>query len=231
MISDFVLCRLFPNTGTPLLEQGGTGLMEGDWDTRARLNPIMAATGESTEARAVATAHHALEATILRGIGLNDSSVVLEIGCGVGNLLRPLSRMVKEAHGVDISGEMLRRAHELSGGYANVFYHKTSGRLGMFANPRFDFVYSSGVFIHFPEKALVYAYTQEAHRVLKAGGTLRIHIDGRNYLWWRRQKGGTVRGIVFAPKEIVTTLTAQGFTNVSAVGEDSPAMWVTAQRP
>jgi SAM-dependent methyltransferase len=191
----------------------------------------MAATGESNEARAIAGAQHALEAYIPLGTGLNDSSVVLEIGCGVGNLLRPLSRMVKEAHGVDISGEMLRRAHELSAGYANVFYHKTSGRLGMFADAWFDFVYSSGVFIHFPEKALVYAYTQEAHRVLKTGGTLRVHVDGRNYLWWRRQKGGTVRGIVFCTEEIVTILTTQGFTNVSVVGEDSPAMWVTAQRP
>jgi SAM-dependent methyltransferase len=205
--------------------------MEGDWDARARLNPIMAATGESNEARAIAAAHHALEAYILWGIGLNDSSVVLEIGCGIGNLLRPLSRMVKEAHGVDISGEMLRRGHELSVGYANVFYHKTSGHLGMFTNGRFDFVYSSGVFIHFPEKALVYAYTQEAHRVLKGGGTLRVHIDGRNYLRWRRQKGGTVRGVVFSAEEIVTILTTQGFTNISVVGEDSPAMWVTARRP
>src|ERR1700681_886212 len=37
----------------------------------------------------------------------------LEIGCGPGRLLRPMSRHFGEIHGIDISDEMLKRAREV----------------------------------------------------------------------------------------------------------------------
>src|SRR2546423_6720862 len=39
-----------------------------------------------------------------------QSRRALEIGCGPGRLLRPMSRHFGEIHGVDVSDEMIRRA-------------------------------------------------------------------------------------------------------------------------
>ena len=53
-----------------------------------------------------------METIILKGIDLVPDAVVLEIGCGFGRLLRPISVRAREAHGVDISSEMVQRATE-----------------------------------------------------------------------------------------------------------------------
>ena len=73
------------------------GSMEDDWDRRAALNSLMAATGYADEEQAEASAVKALETRILKGVDLDRTSVVLEIGCGIGNLLKPLSALVGEA--------------------------------------------------------------------------------------------------------------------------------------
>lgn len=140
MVLDMVFTKLFPSIGIPFLEAArSTGSMEGDWDNRARLNALMAATGEADEKKAEASALRALETRILKGIRLDDGCV-LEIGCGIGNLLKPLSARAREVHGVDISGEMLKQATERLAGHPNIVVHKTDGRLGMFPDKYFDFV-------------------------------------------------------------------------------------------
>ena len=232
MALDLVMSKLFPNIGIPFFESvGSTGSMEGDWDTRAKVDALIAATAEADEKKAAASAVHALETRILKGVDLSRYAAVLEIGCGIGNLLKPLSASVGEVHGVDISGEMLRLAAERLKECSNVFLHKTEGRLDMLGNDYFDLVYSSGVFIHFPGKSLVYDYFREAARVLKPGGILRFHVDGRYYLRWRRRKGGTLRGVVFNPEEIGENLKKHGFRVEETTGANSMDMWTTAILP
>lgn len=232
MALDLFFVRWFPNVGIPFLEMvQSTGSMQTDWDNRARLNPLMAATGESDEGRARASAVRRLENRILHELNIDHSSVVLEIGCGIGNLLEPLSAQVREVHGVDISGEMLKLAAERFHGRANVHLHKTDGRLDMLPDNYFDFVFSSGVFIHFPEKSSVYQYFFAVSRVLKPGGIFRFQTDGRSYLRWRMRKGGTVRGVVFTPQEINERLAASGFTFLCTTGVGTLDMWTTAAKP
>ncbi len=229
MAMDFLLTKLSPNIGTPFLESThSTGSMEKDWDNRARLSGLMAATGAASEEGADASALKSLQTRILKGTDLKETWVVLEIGCGIGNLLKPISALVREAHGVDISGEMLRQAAERTKGCANVVLHKTEGRLDMFPDSFFDFVYCSGVFIHFPEKTLVYEYFKESARVLKPGGVFRLNVDGRSYLTWRSNKGGTLRGVVFKPEEIKQNLGKYGFQVRDITGAESLDMWTTA---
>ncbi|HLC30379.1 MAG TPA: class I SAM-dependent methyltransferase [Dehalococcoidia bacterium] len=229
MALDLLLTRLFPDIGIPFLEATrSTGSMEGDWDNRAKLDALLAATGEATETEAEASALKALETHILKGVPLDRTSTVLEIGCGIGNLLKPLSAQVKEAHGVDISGEMLRQAAGHTKGCPNVVLHKTEGRLDMFPDSFFDFVFSSGVFIHFPEKPLVYDYFKEAARVLKPGGVFRFHVDGRSHLAWRSKKGGTLRGVVFTSEELRENLGMYRFQVQDMTGAGSLDMWTTA---
>lgn len=187
----------------------------------------MAATGEADEKKAEASALRALETRILKGIHLDDRCV-LEIGCGIGNLLRPLSARAREVHGVDISGEMLKQATERLAGHPNIVVHKTDGRLGMFPDKYFDFVFSTGVFIHFPNKSLVYQYFQEVSRVLKPGGVFRFQVDGRSYLRWRLHKGGTLRGVVFTQRELRENLEKFGFKVQEITGAESLDVWTTA---
>lgn len=229
MALDLFMSKLFPNIGIPFLESvGSTGSMEGDWDTRAKVDALIAATGEADEKKAEISAVQALETRILQGIDLGRDVAILEIGCGIGNLLKPLSVMVREVHGVDISGEMLRCAAERLRDCPDVFLHKTEGRLDMLEDNYFDCVFSSGVFIHFPRKSMVYEYFREAARVLKPGGILRFHVDGRYYLRWRRRRGGTLRGVVFNPEELRENLEKYNFRVKEITGSDSMDMWTTA---
>ena len=209
---DMVITRLFPNVGLPFLESvRGTGSMERDWDNRAKIGAQISVTGTASVEEEQAQARLNLDNRILQGINLNKGSVVLEIGCGLGTYLKLFSGRVKEVHGVDISGEMLKKAKERLRDCSNVFLYKTEGQLDMFPNRHFDFVYSVGVFQHFPSKHLVYGYFRDTSRVLKVGGEFAFHVDGRYYLKWRRIKGGTARGVVFSPAEVRENLEKYGF--------------------
>ena len=101
--------------------------------------------------------------------------VVLQIGCGIGRFEQALAPLVREAHGIDVSGEMVRVAQRRCAGLANVHLAKSSGRdLGMFADERFDLVYAVDTFPYLVQagRALVERHFAEAHRVLRRGGEL-----------------------------------------------------------
>ena len=59
---------------------------------------------------------------------LRGRDAALEIGCGPGRLMRPMSRHFAEIHGVDVSDEMVRLARERLRGTPNAFAHHSSGR-------------------------------------------------------------------------------------------------------
>jgi SAM-dependent methyltransferase len=102
---------------------------------------------------------------------------ILQIGCGTGRLERALAPRVLEAHGVDVSGEMVRVAERRCAGLPNVHLRKTDGRdLSMFRDGAFDLVYSVDTFpfLRHAGPGLVESHVREAHRVLKPGGDLVI---------------------------------------------------------
>src|SRR5580658_10893372 len=74
---------------------------------------------------------------------LRAKSAALEIGCGPGRLLRPMSKHFAEIHGVDVSDEMIRLARERLRDIPHAHFHATNGAsLGQFADESFEFVYS-----------------------------------------------------------------------------------------
>src|SRR3954452_4562098 len=74
---------------------------------------------------------------------LPSRGAALEIGCGPGRLMRPMSRHFDEVHGVDVSDEMIRLAREKLRHTPNAFPHQTSGSdLALFPDEHFDFIYS-----------------------------------------------------------------------------------------
>jgi len=103
----------------------------------------------------------------------------LEIGCGPGRLVWPLSARFGEIHGVDVSDEMIRLGREKLRGIPHAHLHATDGSsLNMFADESFDFVYSYAVFQHIPSKEVVREYLRETKRVLKPGGIFRGQLNG-----------------------------------------------------
>lgn len=103
----------------------------------------------------------------------------LEIGCGPGRLMKPMSRHFGEIHGVDVSDEMIARARRNLAGIPHAHPHAASGSdLAAFADESFDLVYSYAVFQHIPSRDVVMQYLHEARRVLKPGGILRCQING-----------------------------------------------------
>ena len=95
----------------------------------------------------------------------------LEIGCGLGRLMRPLSAHVGEIHGIDVSDEMVQGARERLWDFPNAHVHRGGGAdLAGFADESFDFVYSYAVFQHIPSRDVIFGYMREACRVLTPGG-------------------------------------------------------------
>src|SRR5205823_1027306 len=77
----------------------------------------------------------------------------LEIGCGPGRLMRPMSWNFGEVHGVDVSDEMIRLATEKLVNVPNAFPRSTNGMdLADYEDKLFDFVYSYAVFQHIPSR-------------------------------------------------------------------------------
>ncbi|MGI9078596.1 MAG: class I SAM-dependent methyltransferase [Gemmatimonadaceae bacterium] len=108
---------------------------------------------------------------------LGSGKCILQIGCGIGRMEVALSPLVRDAYGVDVSGEMIGRARRRCGGASNVHLAKTDGRdLSMFADRMFDLVYAVDSFPYLVQAgaALVKTHFREVARVLKRGGSFAI---------------------------------------------------------
>lgn len=173
-------------------------------------------------------------ADVVRGLGcelkrLRGRDAALEIGCGPGRLLRPMSRHFTEIHGVDISDEMIRMARERLKEIPNAHPHHGSGAdLAMFPDAKFDFVYSYAVFQHIPSRDVVFQYLREAWRVLKPGGILRCQINGlpkhaRQYDTWS--------GVRISPDEIYAFTREQSFQLLALENIWTQYMWITCRKP
>ncbi|HTO87232.1 MAG TPA: methyltransferase domain-containing protein [Thermoanaerobaculia bacterium] len=204
--------------------------MRRDWDARARENAAhYIDCGHSSTGEAFWSSGEAdLRNLILQDIRLEPSAHALEIGCGLGRLLRPLSLTVEKAIGIDISPEMIARAREALADLSNVELWVTKGRLDDVSDASLDLVYSFIVFQHVPSRAAVYRYLRESARALRGGGVFRFQVDGRRR---RRIKGAdTWLGVWFESDALCRTLSRMGLEVVDRWGEGTQYFWITARR-
>jgi SAM-dependent methyltransferase len=158
-----------------------------------------------------------------------SSRRALEVGCGPGRLMRPMSRHFGEIHGVDVSDEMISQARNKLRDIPWAHAHHSSGiDLAEFPSDHFDFVYSYAVFQHIPSPEVVFSYLRETIRVLKPGGFARLQINGlpktaRAYTTWEGVRIGAGEVHRFTPEEGVRLL--------SLTGADTQYMWTTWQKP
>lgn len=158
--------------------------MERDWDARAKedafyyINTSQSGWGDNEFFREGEQEAYSLTVDFLQEKGFDPSKgkSMLDIGCGVGRLERGFSKMFNEVWGIDVSGEMIKKAVELNQS-ENVHFVKTNGYdLSNFADGFFDFVFSYITFQHIPQKSITYNYFSEIHRVLKPGGLFKIEL-------------------------------------------------------
>jgi SAM-dependent methyltransferase len=99
----------------------------------------------------------------------------LEIGCGIGRLLKPMTQHFHEVLGVDISENMLAYSKKYLEGVECVETRlvKEDNELGLTPDS-LDFVYSIIVFQHIPTRAIIKSYLKQIHDGLKSGGLFRV---------------------------------------------------------
>lgn len=134
---------------------------------------------------------------------LRADSIVLDLGCGIGRLEKPLAPYCKEIHGVDVSDRMIAFARKRLRGIQNVHFCRNNGHdLLIFHSEMFDFAFSLLVIQHL-DKLDAYLYLEELYRVLKKGGM--AYLEFPNFLTehffkdflrqaksdWRRDVGRT----------------------------------------
>jgi SAM-dependent methyltransferase len=204
--------------------------MREDWDERARQNAryyVDCGHGGSDE-EFWRSGPRDVDDFVLEGLALSREAEVLEVGCGLGRLLRPMSERVARATGVDISGEMIARAAQALADRPNVRLVRTDGDFPGTPDASLDLVYSFVVFQHVPSRAAVSRYFAEAGRVLRAGGVLRFQADGRPRD--PLEPIDTWRGVRYTAAALRDELSALGFDVADVAGEGSQYMRVTARR-
>jgi ubiquinone/menaquinone biosynthesis C-methylase UbiE len=211
--------------------------MRADWDARAREDAhyyVAFGRREQDETEFLSTAADVLrelEKELKRFPASQPPSArrALEIGCGPGRLIRPMSRHFGEIHGVDVSPEMIAHARARLADLPSARLHSTSGSdLSLFPDNHFDFIYSYAVFQHIPSADIVFSYLRETVRVLKPAGFAHLHINGLPktsgaYTTWE--------GARISADEIRAFTREHAIDLLSLTGIDTQYMWTTWRKP
>ncbi len=205
--------------------------MREDWNRRAREDAhyyVAFGAREQDEAAFEATAADALRmitAELARIPGADTREWrALEIGCGPGRLMKPLSARFGEIHGVDVSDEMVSIARERLRGIGNAHVHSTDGAsLAAFSDAHFDFVYSYAVFQHIPSREVVFSYLREVGRVLRPGGILRAQFNSLPVSW----SEDTWTGVSVSADDIHAFTRENGFVLLGLEGVGTQYLWTT----
>lgn len=217
--------------------------MRHDWDQRARENALyyIATDSADSEETFTASGEQSVQA-ILEDIDalLPSKGVVLEIGCGVGRMLRPLACRFGAVYGLDVSPEMISRARARLADLRNVQVWANGGiDLRPVRSEQVDLAISYLVFQHIPEASVVEAIIQDTFRVLKPGGVFKFQVAGRPDTEEAAAGEGsrgkdTWVGVSFSDPEIRTVVENAGFNVLSTYSHKPPDscifLWVIAQK-
>lgn len=151
--------------------------MADDWDRRIRHDyRYWMSDGVSSDAEMWKTGERDME-LLYRGWSSDKlRGTALEIGCGVGRLVRAASFKFEKVIGVDVSPAGIEQAAALLKGRDNVSLHISDGLgLSMIPSGSIDFLYSFAALQSMPLEAFV-GYLMEMQRVLKLGAISSLQV-------------------------------------------------------
>lgn len=112
------------------------------------------------------------------GVELSPQDTVVEIGCGIGRLTRPLARRAGRVLALDVSARMLELAREHNAELDNVSWLLGDGfSLKGVQDASADACLSWVVFQHIPDPAVTLGYVREIGRVLRPGGWAAFQLS------------------------------------------------------
>jgi ubiquinone/menaquinone biosynthesis C-methylase UbiE len=196
------------------------------WDRQSRDPEVawLAVAGHTDEATLDLTARGTID--VLRStVGIHPDDVILEIGCGIGRVGKPLSTQCLQWFGADISGVMLgHAAARLKSRPNTTLVELATVGLQEFPRDAFDLVYCTTVFMHLLEWDR-YRYVEEALRVLRPGGRCyfdnypldsehgwKVFLESSSYPLDRRPAHLSMSS---SREELRTYLSKAGFANVA----------------
>lgn len=122
------------------------------------------------------------------------SDDVVEIGCGVGRMTRPLAARARAVTAVDISAEMLAIARRENEQLSNVTWLQGNGiDLAGVPPACADACLSFVVFQHLPDPQITLGYVREMGRVLRPDGWSAFQISNAPEIHRAGQDGGALK--------------------------------------
>lgn len=103
-------------------------------------------------------------------LDLSSKDDLLEVGCGAGMLLIPLSKFVKSSSGIDMSNSLISRLKE----HINAELHVSEANHLPFNDMKFDKILCHSVFQYFNSLEYAKKVINEMVRVCKNGGKILI---------------------------------------------------------
>jgi predicted O-linked N-acetylglucosamine transferase (SPINDLY family)/glycosyltransferase involved in cell wall biosynthesis/ubiquinone/menaquinone biosynthesis C-methylase UbiE len=175
---------------------------------------------------------------ILRDLPAKPDWKVLEVGCGVGRLIKHFRESFARVDGVDISEKMIEFAKQyLADGKQNGELYVNNGcDLQQLPEESYDFVYSTIVFQHIRSISIVKNYFSEIFRVLKPGGYFRIQVHDRSAasLGDFDEEGNADKQYYFSgnayTEEQLKELLIEADFNLISLESSKPWIWATVRR-
>jgi len=152
---------------------------------------------------------------------------ILEIGCGIGRLLIPMSNIFGTVYGVDVSNKMIEECSMYVKDISNCNIQKNNGSdLLIFQDNFFDFCFSFIVFQHIPDKSIILNYFQEVSRILKPNSIFRIQLSAMN----ENTQINTWNGVHFTLEEVHELATKTDFMVIEESGMGTKYYWLTLKK-
>ncbi len=146
----------------------------------------------------------------IRKAGLQEGTVVADVGTGTGFVAAGLARIAAKVFGFDASAEMLKVAAKNLARFGNVELRQAPGDVIPLSDGSLDGVFANMYLHHAPDPGKAIA---EMARLLKPGGVLCItDLDTHNHKWQREQMADLWLG--FKREQIKQWLTLAGLEQV-----------------
>lgn len=151
-------------------------LMKSDWDRRVRHDYRFWMSDGHKSDQEMFQAGERDFGIVTQGISSPNAKTILEVGCGVGRLLRPALREYSNVIGFDVSQAALDKARELIGPNPKLSLQLGNGfDLQPVQDASVDVVVSFAALTVMPTD-VISSYLREMHRVLKNDGLARLQL-------------------------------------------------------